>query len=48
MASRLTPRVREILSWYKTENNAVLTNLVRLMNSGTLAGTGIVAPTGTG
>lgn len=40
MASRLTPRVREILSWYKTENNGVLTNLVRLMNFGTLAGTG--------
>jgi class I fructose-bisphosphate aldolase len=37
---RLTSRVREILSWYKTENNGVLTNLSRLMNSGTLAGTG--------
>lgn len=40
MNSRLTPRVREILSWYKTENNGVLTNLSRLMNTGALAGTG--------
>lgn len=40
MTSRLSPRVRDILSWYKTENNGVLTNLARLMNSGTLAGTG--------
>lgn len=37
---RLTPRVREILSWYKTDNNGILTNLARLMNSGALAGTG--------
>lgn len=40
MNARLSPRVKEILSWYKTENNGVLTNLARLMNSGTLAGTG--------
>ncbi|MBN8550804.1 MAG: class I fructose-bisphosphate aldolase [Deltaproteobacteria bacterium] len=40
MTLRLSPRVREILSWYKTENNGVLTNLARLMNSGSLAGTG--------
>lgn len=36
----LTPRVKEILSWYKSENNAVLRNLALLMNTGTLAGTG--------
>lgn len=40
MSMRLTPRVREILSWYKTDNNGILTNLARLMNSGALAGTG--------
>jgi fructose-bisphosphate aldolase, class I len=33
-------RVREILSWYAGENPGVLTNLARLMNHGTLAGTG--------
>jgi len=33
-------RVREILSWYKNENPGVLTNLARMMNHGTLAGTG--------
>lgn len=36
----MTTRVREILSWYKTENNGVLTNLYRLLNTGSLAGTG--------
>ncbi len=40
MTTRLTPRVKEILSWYKTDNNGVLTNLARLMSSGALAGTG--------
>lgn len=40
MSMRLTPRVREILSWYKTDNNGILTSLARLMNSGALAGTG--------
>jgi len=40
MSTKLTPRVREILSWYKTDNTGVLTNLARLLNSGTLAGTG--------
>lgn len=35
-----TSRVREILSWYRSENNAVLANLYRLMNTGTLAGSG--------
>jgi len=33
-------RVREILSWYQGQNPGVLTNLARLMNHGTLAGTG--------
>lgn len=33
-------RVREILSWYRSENTGVLTNLYRLLMSGTLSGTG--------
>jgi class I fructose-bisphosphate aldolase len=33
-------RVRQILSWYTSDNPGVLTNLARLMNTGTLAGTG--------
>ncbi len=36
----MTPRVREILSWYGADNPGVLTNLARLMNHGKLAGTG--------
>jgi class I fructose-bisphosphate aldolase len=36
----MTPRVREILSWYGSENPGVLTNMARMMNTGTLAGTG--------
>ena len=36
----MTPRVREILSWYGAENIGVLTNMARLMNTGKLAGTG--------
>lgn len=36
----MTPKVREILSWYGSENPGVLTNLARLMNHGRLAGTG--------
>jgi fructose-bisphosphate aldolase, class I len=36
----MTDRVREILSWYGSDNPGTLTNLARLMNSGTLAGTG--------
>jgi class I fructose-bisphosphate aldolase len=35
-----TERVREILSWYSSENPGVKANLARLMNSGRLAGTG--------
>lgn len=36
----MTPRVREILSWYGSDNPGVLTNLSRLMNHGRLRGTG--------
>ena len=36
----LTDRVKQILSWYAGENPGVLSNLARLMNTGTLAGTG--------
>ncbi len=35
-----TPRVKEILSWYASENPGVKANLARLMNHGRLAGTG--------
>src|SRR5687768_9074706 len=33
-------RVKEILSWYKSDNPGVLNNLARLLYSGALAGTG--------
>jgi fructose-bisphosphate aldolase, class I len=36
----MTPRVREILSWYRGENAGVLTNLARMLNHGRLGGTG--------
>ena len=36
----ITPRVKEILSWYRSENPGVLTNLARLLMTGNLAGTG--------
>lgn len=36
----MTPRVREILSWYGSDNPGVLTNLARMLNHGKLAGTG--------
>jgi fructose-bisphosphate aldolase, class I len=35
-----TDRVKQILSWYPSDTPGVLTNLARLMNTGTLAGTG--------
>jgi class I fructose-bisphosphate aldolase len=38
--AQMTPRVREILSWYGADNPGTLTNLARLMNHGRLAGTG--------
>jgi class I fructose-bisphosphate aldolase len=36
----MTPRVREILSWYGADNPGVLANLARMLNHGTLAGKG--------
>lgn len=36
----MTPRVREILSWYGADNIGVLTNMARMLNHGKLAGTG--------
>ncbi|KYF50486.1 fructose-bisphosphate aldolase [Sorangium cellulosum] len=36
----LTTRVEQILSWYSSENPGTLTNLVRLLGHGALAGTG--------
>jgi class I fructose-bisphosphate aldolase len=36
----MTPRVQEILSWYDGENIGVRTNLARILNHGTLAGSG--------
>lgn len=36
----MTPRVREILSWYGADNIGVLTNLARMLNHGRLSGSG--------
>lgn len=36
----MTPRVREILSWYGAENPGVLTNLARILNHGRIGGSG--------
>src|SRR5262245_40402370 len=36
----MTERVREILSWYGSDNPGTLTNLARILNHGRLAGTG--------
>lgn len=36
----VTDRVKQILSWYSSENPGTLTNLSRLLNHGALAGTG--------
>ncbi len=38
----MTDQVREILSWYHSENMGVLTNLARVLNHGRLGGTGKV------
>jgi class I fructose-bisphosphate aldolase len=38
--SGATDRVKQILSWYSSDNVGVKTNLARLLNHGTLAGTG--------
>jgi class I fructose-bisphosphate aldolase len=37
---QMTPRVKEILSWYSSENAGVLSNIRRLLCTGNLAGTG--------
>jgi class I fructose-bisphosphate aldolase len=37
---RTTPRVKEILSWYQSDNPGTLANLHRMLMTGTLAGTG--------
>jgi class I fructose-bisphosphate aldolase len=36
----MNERIREILSWYRSENPGVLTNLARMLNHGRLGGTG--------
>ncbi len=36
----MTPRVREILSWYGADNPGVLNNMARVLNHGRLGGTG--------
>ncbi len=36
----MSDRIHEILSWYRSENPGVLTNLSRLLNHGRLGGTG--------
>jgi fructose-bisphosphate aldolase, class I len=36
----MTPRVKEILSWYGADSPGTLTSLARLLNHGRLAGTG--------
>ncbi len=36
----MTPRVREILSWYGSDNPGTLTNLARILNQGRLGGSG--------
>lgn len=36
----MSDRVREILSWYRSENPGVIANLARLLNHGALGGTG--------
>jgi class I fructose-bisphosphate aldolase len=40
MTNMNTPRVKEILSWYGSDNPGTLTNLARLLNHGKLGGTG--------
>ena len=39
---RLTPQVKEILSWYESDNPGVKTNLARILMHGRLAGSGKV------
>ena len=40
MTTRFTPRVAEILSWYRGQNPGTLANLARLLTHGRLGGTG--------
>src|SRR5687768_4771860 len=40
MTERMTDRVKEILSWYPSDNPGTLTNLARLLTHGRLGGTG--------
>ena len=42
----MTDRVREILSWYASDNPGTLTNLYRMLNHGRLAGFGIASEGG--
>jgi len=39
-STAITPRVREILSWYESDNPGTKANLVRMLMTGRLAGTG--------
>ena len=36
----MSQRVRDVLSWYGSDNPGTLTNLARVLNHGKLAGTG--------
>src|ERR1700755_3254651 len=38
--TKANERIRQILSWYPSDNPGTRTNLPRMMNHGTLAGTG--------
>ena len=40
METKMTERVKQILSWYSSENPGTLTNIARLLMHGRLAGTG--------
>jgi len=40
VSGHMTDRVREILSWYESDNPGTKTNLARMLNHGRLAGTG--------
>jgi class I fructose-bisphosphate aldolase len=40
METKVTDRVKQILSWYASENPGTLNNLARLLTTGRLAGTG--------
>jgi class I fructose-bisphosphate aldolase len=40
MSERMTSRVKEILSWYGSDNPGTLTNIARLLTHGKLGGTG--------